>query len=127
MEELAARFVYPLVGMSAKVIALSLQQVRGEPLASIGIVEGQGGAERRHGNAFFRRGGNDVTPRFLSLLDRLLEERVEQQIYEFRMFVVGFFDFAEECAADDATATPHQRDAAVIQIPFLFLRRRAHE
>src|SRR5881296_151437 len=48
VEEFAARFVDPFVGVSAEVIALGLEQIRREHSGAILIVERQRGAERRH-------------------------------------------------------------------------------
>ena len=56
-------------------------------------------------------------PGRLVAVQRLAEEVVEQQIGELRILVVGFLDLAEEAAADDAAAAPHQRDAAEVQVP----------
>ena len=39
VEELAARLVKTLVGMRAEIVALSLEEVGGETLAAIGVVE----------------------------------------------------------------------------------------
>jgi hypothetical protein len=39
MEELAAGLIEALVGVRAEVVALGLEEVGGEPLAAIGVVE----------------------------------------------------------------------------------------
>ena len=57
----------------------------------------------------------------------LLEEGIEHQVRELRVLVEGFFDFAQEHAADDAAAAPHEGDAAVVQVPFVLFRGGAHE
>ena len=36
-------------------------------------------------------------------------------------------DVAEERRADDAAAAPHERDAAVVEVPLVGLRRRAQQ
>src|SRR5260370_35164063 len=46
---------------------------------------------------------------------------------ELGMLVVSFLDLAEEAAAYDASAAPHQRDSAEVQIPALLLRRFAQQ
>ena len=50
VEELAPRFVDPLVRVSAKVVALRLQDIGGKSLAAIAIVVRQGTAERGNGD-----------------------------------------------------------------------------
>ena len=47
VEELAAGLVDALVGVGAEVVALGLQQVGGQALAAVAVVEGQRGGERR--------------------------------------------------------------------------------
>jgi len=42
------------------------------------------------------------------------EEVVEQEVGELRVLVVGGLDVAQEHGADDATAAPHQSNAAVV-------------
>ena len=43
VEELAALAVEALVGVRTEVVALGLQQVGGQALAAVAVVEGQGG------------------------------------------------------------------------------------
>src|SRR5271157_3825888 len=45
-----ARFINSLVGMGAEIIALCLEQVRGQALLAIAIEVGQGRTERRNGD-----------------------------------------------------------------------------
>ena len=56
-----------------------------------------------------------------------LEVGVKEQVAEFGVLVVGFFDLAQKCAADYAAAPPHEGYAAVVQIPAVGLCRRAHK
>ena len=92
VEELAARLVDTLVGVSPEIVALGLEQVGGEPVAAITVVIGKRGAHGRQGDADER-----PPPRkhaaSLPWPDRLLAEvRVEKQIGE-----VGI---AVECLLD---------------------------
>ena len=47
-------------------------------------------------------------------MDGVPEEVIEQEVGEFRVLVVGGLDVAQEHGADDATAAPHQSNAAVV-------------
>ena len=51
VEELAARLVDALVGVGAEVVALGLQQVRGQPSRAVAVEEGERGRERRRRDA----------------------------------------------------------------------------
>ena len=56
-----------------------------------------------------------------------LEVGVKEQVAEFGVLVVGFFDLAQKCAADYAAAPPHEGYAAIVQIPAVGLCGCAHE
>jgi hypothetical protein len=47
-------------------------------------------------------------------VDCVPEEVIEQEVGEFRVLVVGRLDVAQEHGADDATAAPHQSNAAIV-------------
>ena len=64
-----------------------------------------------------------LAPRRLILVERAGKEAVEQQIIRAWILVEGLFDFAQEAAANDASAAPHQRDAAHIQVPAILFGR----
>src|SRR5437899_9390332 len=74
VEELATRLVHAFVGVRAEVIALGLEQVRGQAFAAEAVEERQRGAERRHGDAFAHGGAHHLAPTARAALDRLLEE-----------------------------------------------------
>src|SRR5262249_41556204 len=127
MKELAAGLVEPLVSVGAEIIALGLKEVRWQTLAPGTIIESQGGAESRDGNALLDRCRHRVAPRAMRTVDRFAEERIKQQVREFRVPIEGLFDFTEEDAANNAAAAPHQGDAAVVEVPVVLLSSRAHE
>src|ERR1035437_9182253 len=62
-----------------------------------------------------------LAPRRLVLADRRGEKTVQQQIFRRGFLVVSLFDLAQKLAANDASAAPHQRDAAKVQIPAMLL------
>src|SRR5688572_29889816 len=96
MEKFAARLVEPFVSVGAEVVALRLQQVRGQPSAPVAIEVGQCGAHARNGNAGLHCGDYDAPPCGLSAGDGLVEERVKQQIDQLVIAVKGLLDVAEE-------------------------------
>ena len=52
---------------------------------------------------------------------------VQHEVGQLRLRVEGFLDLAEEHAADDAAAAPHQRHPAVVELPPVLRRRRPHQ
>ena len=64
--------------MGTKVITLGLEQVGGQILGAVAIVEAQSGAESWCGNTPLGTLGHDISPTFLSVVDGLVEEVVEQ-------------------------------------------------
>lgn len=54
---------------------------------------------------------------YLTLVDLVGEELIEKQVLEVGILVKGLLDVAQELAANDAAAAPHQRDAAVVELP----------
>ena len=75
------------------------------------------------GTARFGGGHDDDASRPGHLANFFLEERIEQQVRRGAWSAIeGVFDLAEEFAADDATAAPHQRDGAVVELPVVLFR-----
>ena len=108
-------------------LELSLEQVRGENGTAVLVIKCEGSAERRNGNALLGGGCDNVAPTFLAFFYFAAEIIVEHQICQLRVRVKRFLDLPKETRADDAAASPHQSDAAIIQVPFVFFGRGAHE
>lgn len=108
MEELPARLVNALVGVGPEVVALGLHQVGGKGAAAVAVEVGQGAAEGRGPEAVQRGGGHHLTPGGLTVLDDVGEVRVQEQVGEVRVLVVGGLDVLEEAGPDDAALAPHQ-------------------
>eukprot|EP00053_Salpingoeca_punica_P006791 m.63469 g.63469 ORF g.63469 m.63469 type:complete len:387 (+) comp13851_c0_seq2:114-1274(+) len=122
-----ARLTHALVGVRAKVVALGLDQVGRQRGRAVAVVEGQGGAEGRHGDAVQRGRGNHAAPGGLGVVDGVGKEVVEEEVLHVRVGVKGRLDLAEEDTADDAAAAPHESNARVVELPLELLGRRAHE
>ncbi len=106
-----------LIGVSTKVVALSLQQVGWQSLHPVTVVIAQSRAEGGDRNAQDRCRSHDRAPRLLGTLDRFLKERMQQQVFEVRILVESFFDVVQELSADDATATPQQCGSCRNRVP----------
>ena len=73
-----------------------LNQISGEALAAVGVVERESGGESRDGNAVFGRCGNDVTPRFLTIAHGLAEKVIHKQTLEIAIALECQFDVAQK-------------------------------
>ena len=113
--------------MGAEVVALGLQQVRRQPPAAVAVVVAERGGDRRRREPELDGHAHDAAPAGLGALDLAREERIEQQVRQLGVLVEGALDLAEEGGADDAAAAPHERDAAVVEVPPVRFRGRAHE
>ena len=108
-------------GVSAKVIPLPLKEVRRQVFAAVPVVEAQGGAEGRHRNAPEGALADDVSPAVLGVVDGLVEEVIEEQIFQVRVFPVCRGDVLQEHGPDDAAATPHESDRRLVELPIVVL------
>src|ERR1700760_3228801 len=68
-----------------------------------------------------------LAPRPTILVEGAREEVIEEKVFEVRVLVESRLDVAEEGAANDATTSPHQCNAAHIEVPVLILFDRAEE
>ena len=127
MEELSARAVRPLVGMSAEVIPLRLNHVRRQVRAAIAVVVSQRRRQSRNRQPVQNRRRHDAPPALLRVFDRGPEIIVEKQVLKPGVLIESALDIAEENRSDDTAAAPHQRDIAEFQIPAVRPRRRAHQ
>ena len=82
--------------MRAEVVALRLEQVRGQDLAAVAVEERERGAEGRGGDAPEHGLRDDAPPAGLRLLDRVVEELVEEEGLEVTLLDEGRRDVAEE-------------------------------
>ena len=77
MEELAARPVDPLVGVCAEVVALRLDQVGGQALGAVAVVERERARVGRHGDAAADGGRDGAAPAGLGRVQLGAEVRVD--------------------------------------------------
>jgi len=118
-----AGLVKRLVRVRAEEVALCLNQVRGQTLGAITVVERERGAKRGRGNAELHGGGHRQAPRVLTVSDSLVKEIIEKEINKRRILIERLLDLSEENAANNTSATPHQRNTPIVQLPAKLLRR----
>ena len=106
-----------LKSMGAKVISLSLEHVGWQILGSIAIVPAQSSSESRSWDTPQSTFANDVSPSRLSLVNGLVEEVIEQQIFQVRIVAVCAGDVLEKDRSDDAATSPHQCNRWLVELP----------
>ena len=127
VEKLAARRVQPLVGVRAEVVALSLEKIGRKPSATVAVIVFEGGAEGRCRHAVHDGLSEHIPPALLGLGELVAEIRVEKDVGDVRILVESLLNLAEEDTADDASASPHEGDSTVVEIPPVLLGGCAHE
>ena len=110
-----------LEGVGTEVVTLGLEEVGGEVLGTVTVVEGQGGAEGRGGDTPEGTLGDNVAPAVLGSVDGLVEEVVEEQVLKVGVAAVGVGDVLEEDGADDASTAPHEGNVGLVELPAVLL------
>ena len=108
-------------GVGTEVVTLRLQQVGGEVLGAVSVVEAQSGAESRGGDTPEGTLGDNVAPAVLGGVDGVVEEVVEEKVLEVGVAAVGLGDVLKEDGADDAATTPHEGDLGLLELPAVLL------
>lgn len=108
-------------GVGTEVVTLGLQQVGGQILGAVAVVEAEGSGESRQRDTPESRLADHVAPAVLSLVNSLSEEMVEQQVLKVGVVAVSVGDVLEENGADDAATAPHQSDRRLVQLPVVLL------
>jgi len=107
--------------VSTKVVTLSLQEVSWKVLGSVSVVEAKGCAESRCWDTPESTLADNVSPSWLSMVNGLGEEIVEQQILKVGVAAVGIGDVLQKDGSDNATTTPHQSNRWLVQLPLVLL------
>src|SRR5690349_10947009 len=108
--------VESLIGVCAEQIAKSLDQARWALRASVAVVVGERGRERRRRYAEFGGARDHPPPWILGLLECLGKEVRKHQVREAGLVVVGLADPVEETRADDAASAPDRRHRTEIDL-----------
>ena len=127
MGPLAAWLIEALVGVSTKVVTLSLKKVGWETSTPVTVIEGEGCGEGRHWHALLDTESEGLTPASLALGNLCLEEVVKEEVLEARVLGVGILDVSEEAGTNNTATTPHERHATKVQVPTLLLTFSFHK
>jgi hypothetical protein len=127
MEELSGRLVQPLIGVSAKEVALGLQEIRREASAAIAVVVSEASGKGRDGHTALDGSTNGTTPSGLRLNEHLGEERSQHQVLKVGIGLIGLLNTVQESRPYDATATPDSGNIPEVQIPVVELASRGEE
>lgn len=107
--------------VGTEVVTLGLQQVGGQVLGAVAVVEAEGGGEGRQRNTPEGRLADNVTPAGLGLVDGLGEEVIEQQVLKVGVVAVSVGDVLQEDGADNATTAPHEGNGRLVELPAVLL------
>lgn len=108
-------------GVGTKVVTLSLEQVGGEVSGAVSIVEAQSRAESGGRDTPESTLADDVSPAILGLVNRLVEEIIEEQVLQVRVVAVGTGNVLQKDRPDNATTAPHESDGGLVQLPAVLL------
>lgn len=104
-------------GVSTEVVTLSLQQVGGEVLGAVSVVEAEGSAESGGRDTPESTLADNISPAALGLGDGGLEEVVEEKVLKVGVAAVGVGDILEKDGADDTATTPHEGNGRLVKLP----------
>jgi hypothetical protein len=107
--------------VGTEVITLGLEEVGGQVLRAVAVVEAESGGEGRSGDTPQSGLADDVTPAVLSVVNGLVEEVVEEQVLKVGVVAVSVGDVLEEDGADDAASAPHEGNGRLVELPVVLL------
>ena len=96
---------------------LCLNEIGGNNFAAVSVEERESGAERGERDTPDDALSNDTPPAGLCFVNGLIEEVVEQERFKILVLLVRGGDVTEEDGLDNAAATPHLRNAGVVEVP----------
>jgi hypothetical protein len=108
-------------GAHTKVITLGLKKVGRQVLGPVTIIEGQSSGEGGCWDTELNTLGDGASPTGLGVVDGSLEEVIEEQVLEVRLSAVSLGDVCKENGANNATATPHEGNSGVVELPLVLL------
>ena len=127
METGASRLVDTLIGVSAEIVSLALQQIGGEGLRAVAVVVGQSRHEGRSRQARLGRQADNPAPMRLSLPDLPVKVGIQHQVDQVGIARVGLGNLLQEPRPNDAPAPPDPGDGGEVQLPSVLRLGLAHE
>ena len=127
MEESATLTIHPFIGVRSKIVPLSLEEVLWKASAAIAVIISKGRRKGRGGNTIFNGVCNYFAPVGLGTGYRFNKIRVEQEVGQLWIAVIGFRYFLQKRSSDDATPSPNLSDFTEIQFPPVFFLRFSHK
>ena len=108
-------------GVGTEVVTLGLQQVGGQVLGAVAVVEAESSGEGGQRDTPHSGLGDNVSPARLSVGDGLGEELIEEQVLKVGVVAVGVGDVLQEDGADNAATAPHKGDGRLVELPAILL------
>lgn len=118
---LVCEFGLDLEGVCTEVITLGLEKVGREVLGAVTIEPTESGGESGSWDTEKSSLGDNVSPSWLSLVDSLVEEVVEEKVLKVVIGAVCSCDVLQEDGTDNASSTPHESDGWLVQLPTVLL------
>ena len=107
--------------VGTEVVTLGLEEVGGQVLGAVAVVEAEGSGEGRSGDTPQSGLADHVTPAVLGVVNGLVEEVVEEQVLKVGVVAVGVGNVLKEDGADDAATAPHEGNGRLVQLPLVLL------
>ena len=82
--------------MSTKVVALCLEEIGREILCTVAIIPAERSAEGRKRDTPYSTLADNVSPTWLRLVNGLVEEIIEEQVFEIWVVAVSLCDILQE-------------------------------
>lgn len=120
-ESLTGEFGLDAESVGTEVVTLGLEQVGGKVLGAVTIIEAEGSGESGCGDTPESSLADHVAPAVLGIVNGVLEEFVEKEVFEVGVVAVSVGDILEEDGTDNATTAPHESDGGLVELPVVFL------
>lgn len=117
-----AFFIGALIGMSTKVITLSLDQISRQNRGTVAVVIGNCGRECRYRNTILYSISYNITQRLLIVISDLFEVRRQQEVSNASVLRISIGDLLQELRTNYAASAENLSDLTVVQIPVVFIR-----
>lgn len=108
-------------GVGTEVITLGLEKVGWEVLGTVTIEPVESSGESWSWDTEICSLADDLSPTWLSGVNSLVEEIIEEQVLEVWVVAVSLGDILQEDRSDDASTTPHESNGWFVELPVVLL------